>query len=280
MRENVLSWTNQKLPLIGQGTWMLEQAERRRAVETIQTGIDAGMSVIDTAEMYGDGKVEEIVGEAIAGRRERVFLISKVLPVNASFDGTRRACERSLKRLRTDHIDLYLLHWPGAVPIGETIRAMEALIAQQQIRYMGVSNFDLGDLRGALKAVRNERLACNQVLYHLRDRGIERRLVPLCEKHQIGIMGYSPFGHGEFPAAASPEGGVLAEIGARHSATPRQVALAFLIRNGIFTIPKSRDASRMRENAAAADLKLTAEDREKIERAFPLPESDTPIGVI
>jgi diketogulonate reductase-like aldo/keto reductase len=185
-----------------------------------------------------------------------------------------------LKRLATDRLDLFLLHWPGALPIGETFRAMESLIAEKQIRFMGVSNFDLGDLRGALKAVRNERLACNQVLYHLRDRGIERRIVPFCAERGIAVMGYSPFGHGDFPGAESPAGRVLAEVAARHHATARQVALAFLIRDGISAIPKSRDSSRMRENAAAAELILSPSDFEAIDRAFPPSPSDTPIGVI
>src|SRR5687767_9232508 len=181
-------WTGVEVAVIGQGTWMIEGAEERRAVESLRLGLDLGMTHIDTAEMYGNGRAEELVGEAIEGRREQVFVVSKVLPSNASFDGTLRACERSLNRLKVDYLDLYLLHWKGSHSIRETMRAMEALVARKQIRYIGVSNFDVPDLRSAEQALRHERLSCNQVLYHLEDRGIERKLIPYCRRQGIAVV--------------------------------------------------------------------------------------------
>src|SRR5689334_16285665 len=179
------------------------------------------MTHIDTAEMYGSGRAEEIVAEAIAGRRGEVFLVSKVLPSNASYEGTLRACEQSLRRLRTDHLDLYLLHWPGSHPIGETMRAMEKLVAEGMTRFLGVSNFDLPELQAAEQALRRERMACNQVLYHLGDRGIERRLLPYCAAQGIAVVGYSPFGHRSFPSPRSQGGRVLAAVAQRSGRTAR-----------------------------------------------------------
>lgn len=275
MRTGKLGWTDERLPMIGQGTWMLEKGARVHAIEASRTGVASGMTLVDTAEMYGSGAVEEIVGEALAGLRDQVFLVSKVLPSNASYDGTRRACARSLRRLRTEKIDLYLLHWPGSYPIAETIRALESLIDEGQIRYMGVSNFDSHDLEPALRAARNHRLACNQVLYHLEDRGIERKLIPFCERHEIAVMGYSPFGHTSFP-----DGPVLREVAAEQKATPRQIALAFLTRNGVFAIPKSGSVQHVMENARAGDIELTPEQVARIDRAFPAPTHDTPLGML
>ena len=209
------------------------------------------MTHIDTAEMYG---TEEFVGEAIAGRREEVFLVSKVLPSNASYEGTLRACARSLRRLGTDYLDLYLLHWAGAHPIRETMRAMEKLVADGMTRFIGVSNLDLTELREAENALKKERLAANQVLYHLGDRGIERRLVPYCRERGIAVVGYSPFGHRSFPSPGSRGGRVLAEVAARTGHTPRQVVLNFLTRDGVFTIPKSGNPEHVRENAGGARL--------------------------
>jgi len=193
----VFGWTGEELPLAGQGTWMIEQDPRRSAIEALQLGIDLGLRIVDTAEMYGNGRAEHITGEALKGRRERAFVVSKVLPSNAGYDGTRRACERSLERLGIDRLDLYLLHWPGSLPIAETMRGLESLVRDGLTRHIGVSNFDVEELDGARKALRHERLACNQVLYHLGDRGIELRLIPHCEKLGIAVMGYSPFGHGK-----------------------------------------------------------------------------------
>jgi len=270
------AFTGEVLPLVGQGTWMIEKTARDRAVEAIRTGVDLGMTVIDTAEMYGDGIVEEIVGEAIHDIRDRVFLVSKVLPSNATYDGIRRACDRSLKRLNTGYLDLYLLHWPGAHPIDETIRGLESLVASHHTRFIGVSNFDSKDLKGALQALRNEQLACNQVLYHLGDRGIERRVIPFCERRRIAVMGYSPFGHRDLPTFPAS----VNQIALRHNCTHRQLALAFLIRNGVFAIPKASSMEHLRENAAAANIALTPEDIVEIATAFPMPSRDAPLGMI
>jgi diketogulonate reductase-like aldo/keto reductase len=276
--------TREPVAVIGQGTWMIEGSpeQERRAVAALRLGLELGMTHIDTAEMYGDGRAEELVGEAIAGSRAEVFLASKVLPQNASFDGTLRACERSLKRLGTDRLDLYMLHWPSdRYPVRETMRAMERLVADGLIRLIGVSNFDVEELQEAEAALRHEPMACDQVLYHLRDRGIERRLLPYCAGRQIAIVGYAPFGHGNFPSPDSPGGRLLAEIGARHGRTPRQVALNFLTRDpNVFTIPKASRPEHARENAGGAGWDLTPEEVAAIDRAFPAPDHDVPLGVI
>ncbi len=269
-------WTGVQVPIIGQGTWMIEGARdaERRAVDALRAGLDLGMSHIDTAEMYGNGRAEELVGEAIAGRRDEVFLASKVLPSNASYQGTLRACERSLRRLKTGHLDLYMLHWPGSYPIEETMRAMQKLIEQGSIRFAGVSNFDVGDLAPAVKL---QNLACNQVLYHLGDRGIERRVLPYCAGRRIPVVAYSPFGHGRFPEKSA----ALQEIARRHGKTPRQVVLNFLTRHeGVFAIPKTSHPDRVAENAGAAGWELTAEDVAAIDAAFPAPDHDTPLGML
>ncbi|SPF56913.1 conserved hypothetical protein [Candidatus Sulfopaludibacter sp. SbA4] len=271
------------IPPIGQGTWMIEGARdaERRAVEALRVGIDLGLTHIDTAELYGNGRSEELVGEAIAGRRDEVFLASKVLPSNASFDGTLRACERSLKRLGTDHLDLYMLHWKDRYPIAETMRAMERLIDQRQIRFAGVSNFDVAEVQEAQAALRNHRLASNQVLYHLRERAIERHLIPYCQEHQIAVVGYTPFGREKFPGPDSAGGKVLAEIAARTGRTGRQVILNFLTRlPDVFTIPKAASAEHTRENASGTGWRLSAEDIAAIDRAFPVPKSDRPLAMI
>jgi diketogulonate reductase-like aldo/keto reductase len=253
----------------------------KRAVEALRLGLDLGMTHIDTAELYGDGRVEELVAEAITGRRDEVFLASKVMPSNASFEGTLRACERSLKRLRTDWLDLYMLHWPGNHPIRETMRAMEKLVDEGLIRFIGVSNFDVEDLMAAESALRNEQMASNQVLYHLGDRGIERRLLPYCARREIAVVAYSPFGHGNFPSPNSIGGRVLAEIAERHGRTPRQVALNFLTRHpSVFTIPKTTRPERVRENAGGMGWTLTREEIAAIDRAFPAPDYDVPLGVV
>ena len=268
------------LSLIGQGTWLLEDGNRARAVEALRLGIDLGMTLIDTAEMYGNGAAEEIVGEAIAGRREGLFIVSKVLPSNASYDGTRRACERSLKRLGIDRLDLYLLHWPGSHPIGETMRGLESLVRDGRTRYIGVSNFDIEELRTAERATKNERIACNQVLYHLGNRGIERKLIPYCRERGIAVMGYSPFGHRSFPKASTRSGRVLADVAESNGKTPRQVVLNFLTRGGVFAIPKSGSPEHVRENAAGVGWRLSDEDAAALDQAFPAPDHDVPLGII
>ncbi|HET6305100.1 MAG TPA: aldo/keto reductase [Myxococcota bacterium] len=263
--------TRLPVPALGQGTWNLERDDPRAAIAALRAGLDAGATHIDTAELYGAGRVEEIVAEAIAGRRDEVFLVSKVLPENASRRGTVAACERSLRRLRTNRLDCYLLHWAGEHPLGDTIAAFEELAAAGKIRSFGVSNFDEGELAEAVGIAGAGRVACNQVLYHLGERRIEHAVLPFCEAHGIAVVGYSPFGSGRFPGPRSRGGGVLAEIAAKHGATARQVALAFLVRRAsLFAIPKSSNAERAVENAAAASLALGADAIARIEAAFPL----------
>ena len=286
MLRRKFGWTGLDVPVIGMGTWMIEGTSRhaeRRAIEALHLGLDLGMNHIDTAEMYGNGRAEELVAEAVDGQREQVFLVSKVLPSNASYEGTLKACERSLKRLKTDFIDLYLLHWPSSQhPIGETMRAMEKLVDEGMIKFIGVSNFDMEQLREAQNALMKYRIACNQVLYHLAYRGIERELLPYCAENGIAIVGYSPFGHGNFLSSHSRGGKVLAEIAKRHNRTVRQVALNFLTRDSnLFMIPKAGNPDHIRDNSGAVgNWKLTDEDIAAIDRTFPLPRADKPLEMI
>jgi len=262
--------TKRDVAVIGQGTWHLEQADRASAIAALQTGLDLGMTHVDTAELYGSGEVELIVGEAIAGRRHEVFLVSKVLPQNASRRGTLAACERSLRRLKTDWLDCYLLHWPGEHPLEDTVAAFEALQQEGKIASWGVSNFDVGDLEALALIGAGAHAVCNQMLYHLKQRAIEHAVLPWCEARGLAVVGYSPFGSGRFPGARTEGGRVLAEIAAAHGATPRQVALRFLVRRpSVFTIPKASTPEHARENAGAGDLRLSDEDIARIDRAFP-----------
>lgn len=261
--------TNYQLPVIGQGTWYIDASDRALAIAALRRGIDLGMNHIDTAEMYGDA--EEIVGEAIAGRRDEVFLVSKVLPQNASRAGTIQACERSLARLDTDWLDCYLLHWRGSFPLEETVAAFEQLQVAGKILSWGVSNFDVPDLEEAWEIAGEGGLVCNQVLYHLQERAIEHAVLPWCEEHDVAVVGYAPFGHGSFPGPDTPGGRVLQEIAVAHNATPRQVALRFLVRRpSLFTIPKASRPDHTTENAGAGDLRLTEAELARIDRAFPL----------
>ena len=271
MEKRRFGWTGVQVPVIGQGTWKMEGDPPAEALAALRTGLDAGMTHVDTAELYGGGRVESLVGRAISGRRDEVFLVSKAMPNNASRSGTVRACEASLKRLGTDHLDCYLLHWPGSHPLEETIAAFEELVHAGKIRSWGLSNFDVDDLEEALEIAGPRRIACNQVLYHLRARDIEDRVLPWCVEHDVAVVAYSPFGSGDFPQPQSRGGKVLGEIARAHGATPHQVALAFLIRDPhVFTIPKSARVERVRENASAAGLRLTPEEVARIEEAFPL----------
>lgn len=271
MRTRPFGWTGLPVPVIGHGTWYMERDGRAKAVAALRAGIEAGMTHLDTAEMYGSGRVEEIVAEAIAGQRHRAFLVSKVLPQHASYEGVLRACEGSLRRLRADYLDVYLLHWPGRHPLAETIRAFERLAADGKIRFWGLSNFDVDDLDAAEAIAGPGRIACNQVLYHLRQRAIEHAVIPWCEARGIAVVGYSPFGSGDFPSSGSRAGRVLQQIAAAQGATARQSALAFLVRRrALFTIPKSSSAEHVRENAGAADLDLSPETVAQLEAAFPL----------
>ncbi len=259
-----------RVPAIGLGTWDMERDDRTAALAAIRRALDVGATHVDTAEMYGDGEVEEIVGEAIAGRRDEVFLVSKVLPSNASRAGTVAACERSLRRLRTDSLDGYLLHWPGDHPVEDTIAAFEELRAAGKIGCWGVSNFDELRLEEAVRIAGEGRIACNQILYHLGERAIEHAVVPACEAHGIAVVAYSPFGSGDFPTPRSAGGRVLARIAAARGATDRQVALAFLLRRpSVLAIPKSSHAERVEENARASGLALDPAEIEAIDRAFP-----------
>lgn len=278
MRTAPFGYTGVPVPIIGQGTWMIEgeAAREQQAVEALRAGLELGLTHIDTAEMYGSGRSEQVVGRAIAGRRDRVFLVSKVLPSNASYDGTLRACEASLHRLGTEHLDLYLLHWEGRHPISETMRAMEQLVARGLTRFIGVSNFDVPQVKAAQHALKNERLAANQVLYHLGDRGIERKLIPYCTEQGIAVVGYSPFGSG----GGFPKSRALAEIAKRNGLTERQCVLQFLTRKGVFTIPKSGSAPHTRENAGALDKVLPDAELAALDRAFPAPTRDVPLGMI
>jgi len=263
--------TGQLVAAVGQGTWRMEGDDRARAIRALRAGLDAGMTHVDTAEMYGSGEVEETVGEAIAGRRDEVFLVSKVWPQNATYDGTRLACERSLSRLRTDRLDCYLLHWPGHHPLEETVRAFEELVRDGKIRAWGLSNFDAPRLEKALAVAGEGRIACNQVLYHVGERAIERAVLPWCEAHGVAVIAYSPFGSGVFPSPRSAGGQALAEVAAAHGATQHQVALAFLLRRpSVLAVPKAADPAHAVENAAAAELRLTADEARRLEAAFPL----------
>jgi len=263
--------TGVEVPVIGQGTWELEKQERRAAVALLRRGVDAGMAHIDTAEMYGDGRSEEVVGEALEGIRDRVFLVSKVLPGNGSRTGTVAACERSLRRLRTDRLDLYLLHWPGPHPIAETVAGMESLRAAGKVRAWGVSNFDERLLDGAERAAGPGRIACNQVFYHLELRAIEHAVIPWCEARGAAVVAYSPFGGGLGPFPATAEGRrALEEIARSRSVAPRQVALAWTVRRpSVFTIPRTYTLAHSMENAAAGDIVLTDAEAARLDAGCP-----------
>jgi diketogulonate reductase-like aldo/keto reductase len=226
------------------------------------------MTHIDTAEMYGDAEL--VIADAIEGQRDRLFLVSKVLPSNASRRGTIAACERSLKRLKTDRLDCYLLHWRGSYPLGDTVAAFDELVAAGKIRSWGVSNFDVDDLDELLDVAGEGAIACNQVLYHLQERAIEHAVIPWCEQHGVAVVAYSPFGHDDFPSPRSKPGELLQAIADAHKATARQVALSFLTRApSVFAIPKAANASHAADNAGAGDLKLGDNEIAALDKAFP-----------
>jgi len=256
--------------VIGQGTWYLEAAAPRAAIATLRRGLDLGMTHIDTAEMYGAGAAERIVGEAIAGRRDQVFLVSKVLPQNATRTGTQAACEHSLARLKTDRLDCYLLHWRGQHPLEETVAGFEALQRAGMILSWGVSNFDVDDLEDLRRIGLSDQCACNQVLYNLQQRAIEHAVLPWCERHGVAVTAYSPFGHRRFPSPRTPAGRLLAQIAAAHGATAHQVALAFLTRvPSVFAIPKASSVAHAEDNGGAGELQLSATELRSIGAAFP-----------
>lgn len=259
----------EKVPALGIGTWMMGEraAARKEEAESVRLGIELGLTLVDTAEMYGDGACETFLGEALAGLREKVFLVSKVYPQNASRAGVVAACERSLKRLKTDRLDLYLLHWRGGVPLEETIIGFEHLKTQGKIRHWGVSNLDTDDMNELYETPGGEGCAVNQVLYNLTRRGPEYDLLPWLEEHEMPLMAYSPIEQGRISTS-----GVLAEIAAKHKAKPFQVALAWVLRNpNNIVIPKASRPEHMRENAGARDIRLDGEDLAALDAAFPPP---------
>jgi diketogulonate reductase-like aldo/keto reductase len=256
-----------KVSVIGQGTWYIDRGDRKRAVAALRRGIDLGMTHIDTAEMYGDAEL--VIAEAIEGQRDNVFLVSKVLPSNASRRGTITACERSLKRLNTDRLDCYLLHWRGSYPLADTVAAFDELVRAGKIRSWGVSNFDTDDLVEMLDVAGEGKIACNQVLYHLQERAIEHAVIPWCAQHGVAVVAYSPFGHSDFPSPRSRAGEVLQKIADARKATPRQIALSFLTREtAVFAIPKASSAEHAAENAAAGDLVLDESEIAALDKAF------------
>ena len=269
--------SGEALPVLGQGTWRMGENARARKTEVaaLRLGIDLGMTLIDTAEMYADGGAERIVGEAISGRRDDVFVVTKFYPQNATQGRMAAACERSLTRLATDRIDLYLLHWRGDVPLKETLTGFDALLRSQKIRYAGVSNFDVEDLAELARLKEGlQRIVTNEVLYNLERRGIEWDLIPWMRKRHRPIIAYSPVEEG---LLAHPHP-VLTAVAKRHDATPAQIALAWVIReDGIIAIPKAARVAHVRENRGAADLRLSKRDLEELDESFPQPEGKKPL---
>lgn len=270
--------SGEEIPALGQGTWHIGEDARRRHEEiaALRLGLDLGMSMIDTAEMYGDGASEELVGEAIAGRRDEVFLVSKVLPSHATRRGTIIACERSLRRLGTDRLDLYLLHWRGPTPLEETLEAFDALVRTGRIRTWGVSNFDVSDMEELVGIPGGPAVQTDQVLYNLQRRGIEWDLLPWCRARRIPIVAYSPIEQGRLL-----EHPTLRRVAHRHGVTPAQAALAWVLsRDGVCAIPKAGTPEHVRENRAALDIRLTKEDFTALDHAFPPPDGPRPLEMI
>ena len=263
--------TRRSVAPVGQGSWTLEEAAPDSAIAALRRGLDLGLTHIDTAEMYGSGAAESLIAKALEGRRDEVFLVSKVLPGNASKRGTLEACERSLARLRTDRLDCYLLHWRGAYRLEETIAAFQILVRDGKILSWGVSNFDVADLEEVAALAGAGLPACNQVLYHLEERAIEHAVLPWCQAHGIAVVAYTPFGQSAAAyVARSKRGRVLHEIAASHQATPRQVALRFLLRYPeTFVIPKASSLAHVADNAGAAALQLSESELARIDAAFP-----------
>ncbi|HEY8485864.1 MAG TPA: aldo/keto reductase [Limnochordales bacterium] len=280
-----LGRTGQQIPAIGQGTWRMgeRRTEDRQAIEALRLGIELGMTLIDTAEMYASGRAEELVAQAVAGVREKVFLVTKVLPDHASYEGVLQAARDSLRRLRTEWIDLYLLHWPSdRYPLSETMRAMAQLVRDGLVRYVGVSNFSAAQVDEARQLLGEVPLVCNQVFYWLGQRAAELRLLPQCEKEGITLMAYSPLGGGRFVRPGTRRAQVLERVARRVGATPHQVALAWLLHRSpaVVTIPKAVRPEHVRQNARAADLALSPQDLQELDQAFPVPATDEPLPVL
>lgn len=270
--------TGEKVPALGLGTWHMGERRSDHAAEAkaLQLGLDLGLNLIDTAEMYGEGGAEEVVAEAMAGRRDKIYLVSKVYPHNASRQGAIAACERSLKRLKTDHLDLYLLHWRGSYPLAETVQAFEKLKSDGKIRSWGVSNLDTDDMAELRGVPNGGNCVSNQVLYHLGSRGIEWEFLGDCAKHNVMVMAYSPLGQGHVLRNAA-----LASVAKKHDVTPAAAALAWTMRHKhVVAIPKSVNLEHVKANAAAADLVLDADDLKALDAAFPPPKRATPLGML
>lgn len=270
--------SGEAVPVLGQGTWHMAEGRhsRKQEIAALQMGLDLGMSLIDTAEMYGDGRAEELTGEALRGRREQVFLVSKVLPDHATTAGTIRACESSLERLNTEWIDLYLLHWRGSIPLWQTIAGFRELQRSEKIRYWGVSNFDVEDMQELFDLENGSGAASDQVLYNLSRRGIEFDLLPWCHRRRIPIMAYSPIEQGRVLEDAT-----VAAIAKHHQATSAQIALAWVLRrDGVIAIPQAGVPEHVRENRGALDITLSKEDLAQLDRAFPPPEEKRPLETI
>jgi diketogulonate reductase-like aldo/keto reductase len=270
--------SGEEVPVLGQGTWGFgeHRENRQNEIDALRYGLDIGMTLIDTAEMYGDGAAEELIGEAIEGRREQAFIVDKVLPQNATRKRTVAACENSLRRLRTERIDLYLLHWRGAAPLAETLAGFDDLLRAGKIRYWGVSNFDVPDMQEVARLGGGSALATDQVLYNLMRRGIEYDLMPWCEQRNIPIMAYSPLEQGRL--MGDPE---LWRIADAHSATPAQIALAWVLRKeGLIAVPKASTSGHVKQNRTALDIHLTPDELAALDRAFPPPGHKVPLEMI
>lgn len=272
-----------EIPVLGQGTWRMgeDPARRQAEIDALRLGLDLGMTLIDTAEMYGEGGAEEVVGEAIADRRDDVYVVTKVYPHNASRRSAVEACSRSLRRLKTDYIDLYLLHWRGDVPLSETLEAFQLLKERGSVRDYGVSNFDVVDMEEALALPGGDQIASNQVLYNLRHRGIELDLMPWCHARSIPIMAYRSVGQNAAEQKQTFDNPVIKSIASRHDATPQQIALAWSLRwDDMVVIPKAVRPDHIRENRAAHDIKLTNRDLEELDEAFPPPKRKVPLAMV
>ena len=269
--------SGREIPVLGQGTWRMgeDTSQKDAEIAALRLGLDMGMTLIDTAEMYGEGGAEKVVGEAIKNRRESVFLVSKVYPHNASRKGAVEACDRSLKRLKTDCIDLYLLHWRSSIPLSETLEAFESLKQAGKIRDYGVSNFDADDMKKAINLPNGKQIATNQVLYNLARRGIEWDLLPWSRQQNIPIMAYSPI-----EQQGILKNSQLKSIASRHNATPAQIALAWLLQQqGIIAIPKASNPTHVKENSAALNIQLTQEDLTELDKAFPPPNRKMSLAI-
>ncbi len=270
--------SKRQIPVLGMGTWMMGESHSsfQREVEALRHGLDLGLSLIDTAEMYGEGGAEEVVAQAISNRRSEVFLVSKVYPHNASKQGAIAACERSLKRLNTDYLDLYLLHWRSSVPMLETLEAFQTLKAAGKIRDYGVSNFDIDDMEAAVRLEGGKAIATNQVLYNLTRRGIELNLLPWCRSQGIPLMAYSPIEQGRLLNNKA-----LKTIAQAKQSTPAQIAIAWLLhQDNVIVIPKSSRTEHIDQNYAALNLTLNAEELAALETAFPAPTQAVPLAML